>query len=108
MNALLRTEKEMPRCTAVAWIVLNSSCSRRMFPRVERGGSSLGETIHVGKHQSSRDHEVERRDINEEKQRRDRGALRGPNGDRGWGARCALEDDVQLRFPRKEATQETR
>jgi len=35
---------------------------------------------------------VEGSDINKEKQRRDRGAMRGPNVDGGWGAGYALEN----------------
>ena len=35
---------------------------------------------------------MEGRDINKKNQVRAGGALRGPNLDRGWGARCALEN----------------
>jgi len=36
MSSVLRTEKDMRRRAALAWIVLNSSCSRWIFSRYER------------------------------------------------------------------------
>jgi len=44
---------------------------------------------------------VEGRNVDEELQGRDRGALRGPNVEGGWGAWCALENQRAARFSSK-------
>ena len=77
-------------------------------PSIGKGGGSQSEILHVGKQQSSGDHEVEGCNINEES-----------NGQMGepWGAISLMgagvpgapwKTNVKLHSPKKEATQHTR
>ena len=61
-------------------------------PSIGEGGGCQCKIVHVGKQHSSRHSEVLSRNVNEEKQRRDGGALRGPDIDGGQGTWHALEN----------------